>query len=82
MRVTEALSTDPAGWVCVPLMFLIGESAKSSFDVLAAARIVECSTQRVRDEGAATPTADTLVELRDEVVLKTYVQSHGHTLTH
>jgi hypothetical protein len=63
-------------------MLLIGEGAKPSFDVLAAARIVECSTQRIRDEGAATPTADSLVELRDEVVLNTYVHPHGHTLTH
>jgi hypothetical protein len=34
---------DPAGWVCVPPVRLIGEGAKPSLDVFAAARIVERS---------------------------------------
>ncbi len=76
-RVAEALSSDPAGRVGIPLVLLPGEGSQPSLDVFTAARIVERSAQRICDEGAATPPADTLVELLDEFVLEAYVQSHG-----
>jgi hypothetical protein len=50
-------------------VLLVGEGAQPSLDVFTSTRIVERSAQRIRDIGAATPRADTLVELLDEIVV-------------
>jgi hypothetical protein len=81
-RVAEALRPDPGGWICIPLVALIGDDPQPSFDVFPAPRIVECPAQGFGDECAATAPTDALVELLDDVVIETYVQTHGHRLTH
>ncbi len=73
---------DPAGWVRIPFVLLIGEGAQPSLDVFASPHIVERLAQGVRDEDAALPSSHAPVELLHERVVQAYVQSHGHTLTH
>jgi hypothetical protein len=63
-------------------MLASGEDAQAGFDVLPATLVVERTTDGLADERAATSSPDALVELLYEVVIETYVQSHGHMLTH
>jgi len=56
---------DPAGWIFIPLVLLIGEGAQASFDVFASSRIVERAAQGLADERAATASPDATVKLLD-----------------
>jgi len=81
-RVAEALRMHPAGWICIPFVLLVGEGTEPSLDVFASSPVVESSAQGVRDERAAASSPHAPVKLLHEVIIETYVQSHGHSLAH
>jgi len=80
--VAATLGPDPAGGIGVPLVPAVGKRPEAGLDVFPSPLVVERAAQGLADEHAATPPADTLVELLDEAVIDAYVQSHGHKLAH
>jgi hypothetical protein len=80
--IATALRRDPSSGIWIPLVLTVCKRADTGFDVFPAALVVERTADGLADECAATPPPDALVELLDEVVIKAYVQSHGHTLAH
>jgi hypothetical protein len=77
-----ALRCDPAGGVRVPLVLRARECPETRFDVLPATLVLEGVTHRLGDERAASPRPHASVELLDELVFQTYVQTHGHSVAH
>jgi hypothetical protein len=49
------------------------ERSESRLDVVPAALVLERTAYRLGDEGAATPTSDPVIELRDELIIQAYV---------
>jgi len=80
--IATALRRDPGSGIWIPLVLTVCERADTGFDVLPAPLVVERATEGLGDEGAATTPSDALIELRDEIVIQAYVQTHGHNLAH
>jgi hypothetical protein len=63
-------------------MTLVANRPEGRLDQFPAALVVESRLDRLRDEGTAAAWADAAVELFDQVVSKSNVQSHAHKLAH
>src|SRR6202035_4978913 len=81
-RVAAPLRRHPSGRIAIPLVLARREGTETGFDVLPAALVIECAAKRLADEHAAPALAHAPIELLHQVVVKAYVQSHGHTLAH
>jgi hypothetical protein len=60
----------------------IGDRVECGLDVLPAALVVEGVADCLADEGTASAAANSSIEFSDEIVGKTYVQTHGHNVAH
>jgi hypothetical protein len=60
----------------------VSKCAEAGFDVFPPAFILERVSNCLGYERASTSSADTPIELLHEVVVKAYVQTHGHNLAH
>src|SRR5665213_3111275 len=63
-------------------MLGVGERAYGVLDVLPATLVVERAPNRRGDEHAALTPTHPAVESAHDLIVQTYVQTHGHTLAH
>ncbi len=63
-------------------MAVVGDAPSCGFETCPADRLLNRSFDGAPDEGAATPGAGKLVDLRHEVVVELYVHSHVPKITH
>jgi hypothetical protein len=63
-------------------MLGVGERSHGILDVLPAPLVVKRAPNRRGDERAALTPTHPAVESSHELVVQTYVQTHGHTLAH
>jgi hypothetical protein len=80
--VGAPLLAHPLAGVLVPLVTAFGDRAERGLEQPPAVIIVQGALDRLRDVRASAASADTAVELADELVVERYVHSHGHTLAH
>jgi CMP/dCMP kinase len=81
-RVGVSLCCHPAGGVRIPLVLVAREASETDFDVLPALLVLEGLADGFGDEHTATSSPNALVEPLNQVVVKGYVQTHGHNLAH
>ncbi len=81
-RVGRALCAYPSSRVGVPLMLGVGQRAYDVLDVLPATFVVQRTPDCCRDERTAFAASDAGVQSIHDLVIKAYVQTHGHTLAH
>ncbi len=80
--VSSTLGVDPGRWVDVPFVLAVGDGRQRRLYLVPAALVIQRPSDGLGDEGASSPTTDSLVELCDKLVRQAYVQTHGHKLTH
>ena len=71
--VPESLSVDPGRRILVPFVALGLDRAECCLDVVPAALVLECATQKPRDERTPPAFSDPLVQFRHESILEAYV---------
>ncbi len=81
-RIACALRCNPGCGVRIPLVGCRCEGSQASLDVFPAALVLERATDGVGDERTAMPRSDALIELPDQIIIQTYVYTHGHTIAH
>jgi hypothetical protein len=74
--------THPPSRVAVPVMLGVGERAYDVLDDLPATLVVKRALNRRGDERAALTPTHAAVESTHDLIVQTYVQTHGHTLAH
>jgi hypothetical protein len=77
-----ALRCHPAGRVSIPLVLCARERAETRLYVFPATLVLERVADGLGDERATLARSDAPVELLDELIVKAYVQTHGHKLAH
>lgn len=58
------------------------ERAECGFDLIPPLLVLEGLPNRCCDEGASLPAANPCIESVDQLILQTYVHTHGHNLAH
>ena len=76
------LFANPSAGVFIPVVTTVSKRAQRRFDQLPAMIVVERSFDRIGNVGAAAPSPHTPIKLPHEIVSESYVQTHGHNLTH
>jgi len=77
-----ALGADPGLRIGVPHVPAVLDDPQGGLDVPPAPLVLQSASEGLGDEGAALPPPDPAIELRHQIISETYVQPHGHTLTH
>lgn len=80
--VAVSLFPDPGGRIAVPIVLGVLERPEGGDHVIPATLVLQRQPNGLGDKATATARADPAIELGYELVLKTYVQSHAHKLSH
>ena len=60
----------------------IGDSPQSRLDIVPPLFVLEAATNQLGDKGTALSGPDPSVEVSDQFILQSYVQSHGPSIAH
>ncbi len=80
--IPAPLRPDPAGRIAVPVVTRVLQRAQRGLDLVPPPLIIERLLDGGCDEGAAAATPNPCIEVRDQRVIETYVQTHGHSVAH
>lgn len=78
--VRQALVTNPAPRIRVPIVAAVSDRSNRGFDELPPAIVLKCPFDCARDVRAAAADVDPSVELSHEAVVECYLHSHGHNV--
>ena len=81
-RIGVSLCLYPLRRVAVPDMTIIGDPAERAFDVVPTLFVFEAAANELRDERAALTRTNSAVELFDQDIVESDVQSHVLTIAH
>jgi hypothetical protein len=80
--ISAPLLANPPAGILVPLVTGIRDRPERRFEQLPAVIVVQRPLNCTPDVRAAAASANPAVELSDDVVAESYVQTHGHNLAH
>lgn len=80
--ISVPLVANPRAGIVVPFVTAVRDCAERRLEQLPAVIVVQRTLDRARDVRAPATSTHPSIKVPDDVVAKSYVQTHGHTLTH
>ena len=78
--IASPLTPHPFGWVVIPVVAGVGDSAERCFEVVPSPLVVETPPNQLSDEDASFSATGTPVDLGHQIVVQGDVQPHRSNL--